>query len=189
MTPDRTQREPGSETDSAFDAAAREAHAQALDRLSPRVRAQLVQRRRAALSGPRPSPLRAWPMLALGSAAVLALAIGMFLLPGGRGVDPAPAPSVAVAPVESTPALPGPTTPEPATPDTIATPDPVSVETAPAIAEVETAEVVDVASLPDTWLAAEFESEASGLEGFDENPDFYLWLASEDGLADVTESL
>ncbi|MFZ5637599.1 MAG: hypothetical protein ACOY82_13550 [Pseudomonadota bacterium] len=190
MTLDRMHRETG--PDAAFDAAARDAHAQALDRLSPRVRAQLAQRRRAALSGPRPSPLRAWPMLALGSAAVLALAIGVFVLPGDRDVAPAPGPSVAVAPVEPSPATPGPVDTAPdiaanappadATPTAAAPTDVVPADDVPA-------DVVDVASLPDTWLAAEFEDASSGLEGFDENPDFYVWLASDEGLAEVTESL
>ena len=58
--------------DSRFDHAARSAHAASLAHLSPRVQAQLALRRRAALSqDPRRAAPRAWPMLALGSAAAL----------------------------------------------------------------------------------------------------------------------
>ena len=106
--------------DAAFDAAVRSAHVASLDHVSPRVRAQLVQRRRAALAGDARGashPLRAaWPIAA--AAAIGALAIGLSVR--------APAP-------------------EPAT---------VAV-TAP----------TDAATTYDT---------------LDENPDLYVWLASDD---------
>ena len=107
--------------DAAFDAAARSAHAASLEHLSPRVRAQLVQRRRAALAGNRgtPRPLRAaWPIAA--AAAVVALAIGLQV----RAPTSAPATATVAA-------------------------------TAP----------TDAATTYDT---------------LDENPDLYVWLASDD---------
>lgn len=64
--------------DDRFDAQARQAHAAAQDALSPRVRAQLQQRRRAALAGPRRASGPRWvPTLTL--AATLALAVGLGL--------------------------------------------------------------------------------------------------------------
>ena len=84
--------DPHDARDAAFDAAARSAHAASLEHLSARVRAQLAQRRRAALAGtPRRDahPLRiVWPIAA--AAAIGALAIGLQMR------TPAPAPSVAV---------------------------------------------------------------------------------------------
>ena len=76
--------------------AARSAHAASLDHLSPRVRAQLTQRRRAALAehGRSPAPRR-WPMLALGSAAAVTLTMATTFggacnlnLSGPDGVSP-----------------------------------------------------------------------------------------------------
>jgi hypothetical protein len=190
--------------DTAFDEAARRAHDAALAQLSPRVRAQLAQRRRAALAGPREAGFKVWPMLALGSTAAVALAVGLFVL---RGADDAglsaSQPAVAVE------------RPDSAADDTIA--DGSAPTTAPSVAHtpapqiaattvatdrrdivdpgidpaVATSDVVDVDSLPDEWLAAELEAgdAALGLDTFEENPDFYLWLAANEGQADVTESL
>lgn len=83
-------------TDDRFDEAIRAAHAQSLDHVSPRVRAQLAQRRRAALSGQaRANPWRfALPLAA--ACAVGAVAVGLQdVLVGGR--EPAQAPIVATA--------------------------------------------------------------------------------------------
>ena len=81
--------------DAAFDAALLAAHAASLDHLSPRVRAQLVQRRRAALSGDghrgAPALRFAWPIAA--AAALGALAIGLQV----RAPTPSPAPPTTVA--------------------------------------------------------------------------------------------
>ncbi len=187
--------DPQAAADARFDAIAREAHADALDQLSPRVRAQLAQRRRAAASAShasrtRPSPVRAWPMLALGSAAVLALTIGLFVLRGDETVAPTPGPAVAVAPDAHE-------TPAPATPDPAATQDDASA--APVVATVDpsatatvvaTTEVVDVETLPETWVAElEGDGASPGLDAFEENPDFYLWLGSQEAPADAPESL
>jgi hypothetical protein len=93
----------------------RAAHAESLARLSPRVQAQLAQRRQAALAAPRTSrPALGW---ALATLAVCAVAIGVF-----RPAERAPTPAT----------LAGTTT---------------------------------VAPAPDT---------------LEDNPDFYLWLASRD---------
>ena len=57
--PDHT----GVDADARFDDALRRQHATALDRLSPRVRAQLAQRRNAALRGERVAPARGAPVI------------------------------------------------------------------------------------------------------------------------------
>ena len=100
----------------ALDARARAAHRDALAHLSPRIQAQLAQRRHAALA---PTASHARPAFgwALATLAVCAIAIGVF------------------RPAERTPA--------PARADGVAA----------------------VAAVPDT---------------LEDNPDFYLWLASRD---------
>lgn len=197
---------PGHDTDTGhhtdrFDAAARQAHAVALDRLSPQVRAQLAQRRRAALAGPRPAPVRPWGLMAVGSAALLALAAGIFLQ---RDHGPAP-----VAPTDGGLATATPT--RPSGTDT-ATAAPVADVAAPIVAEIDgpapdtrtppteatnapttdaANDAFEVDALPDTWLAAQFddaEAEAA-FAGLEETPDFYLWLGSDEDLAEFTEVL
>lgn len=142
------------DTGDALARAARDAHAASLDHLSPRVQAQLAQRRRAATQSRR-SAARGWPMLATASTAALALAIGVFVLRD----DGAPPSQVADAPAT--------------TPATVA----------PRLADA-------ASPLPDTLIAAEFgAADAAGYGTFDEAPDFYAWLGSQDALADITESL
>ena len=91
--------------DDAFDAAVRDVHAHALDALSPRTRAQLQLRRRAAAAPSRPWAFRtlAWP-LAL-TCAVAALAIGWQLRPERVPVAPAQAPLVATTTDSDSPTL------------------------------------------------------------------------------------
>ena len=101
----------------AFDARMRAAHAESLARLSPRVQAQLAQRRHAALATPRTSHARPALGWALATLAVCAVAIGVFR-PGERAPTPA-----------------------------------------------RLAGTTAVAAAPDT---------------LEDNPDFYLWLASRD---------
>lgn len=164
--------------------AARNAHAASLDNLSPRVRAQLAQRRRAALAEhARPSAARHWPMLALGSAAALTLVIGLFLLRGPGETRTPPQGEVAVTPPGIAP-VPTPTAPAPAT----AT-EPVVASTDTPEPAVESILIDD--ELPPELLAAEFSGadEAMGFDTLEENPDFYLWLGSDNAQADVTESL
>lgn len=114
------------------DSAIRARHAESLEHLSPRVRAQLQQRRRAALAGQAPgasrSPWRfAFPLAA--AFAVGALAIGLQLR-----------------------------TPEAPT-QVVATPP------APAAQQV--------AALPGA-------EDATATATLEENPDLYVWLASDD---------
>ena len=120
--------------DDALDAAARRAHAASLERLSPRVRAQLTLRGRDALSGAHAKPrARWWPGLAAGSVAVLALAVGLRLQPP---------------------------------------PDTPPKSARPAVAATTTGSGPDEA-LPPADIPTDFEA-------LDENPDFYLWLASDE---------
>jgi hypothetical protein len=185
MTPHTDFRD---DTDDALARAARDAHAASLDHLSPRVQAQLAQRRRAATQ-PRRSAARGWPMIATASTAALALAIGALAIDTFvLSDDGAPAPQIADAPAAAA----QPTT-QPAT-----TPAPVDIRVADASTtatdapDATTSTDID-ASLPDTLIAAEFEMvdavDETGYAAFDETPDFYAWLGSEDTLADVTESL
>jgi hypothetical protein len=189
----------------AFDEAARRAHAASLDRLSPRVQAQLAQRRRAAMKqATAPAPLRAWPMLALGSAAALTLAVGLFVVrdTSDEGASETAA-AVATAPTTDTettaPQADAGSTPAPAiastdTPD--ATVDSTSIDStsidSTSIDSVSADNtVIENDALPEELLAAEFGTadETMGFDALQENPDFYLWLGSEESQADVTESL
>lgn len=108
--------------DARFDAAMRQLHAVAAERVSGRTRLRLQQLPHAA-SSTRPTPRRfGWP-LATSFAAALALMVGLQLRH-----DPAPAPADSVATVA-----------------------------------VDSGEDIDIA--------------------LDENPDLYLWLASNDAYA------
>ncbi|MGN6512687.1 MAG: hypothetical protein ACTHKZ_03835 [Lysobacteraceae bacterium] len=104
-------------THDAFDARLRAAHAASLAHLSPRVQAQLAQRRRAAPAAPGPGRARPAFGLALATLAVCAVAVGVFRQDGR----------------------------------------------APAAGPLAAADAV--APAPDS---------------FEDNPDFYLWLASRD---------
>ncbi len=162
--------------------AARSAHAASLDRLSPRVRAQLAQRRRAALAehGPSSAPRR-WPMFALGSAAALTLR------DAGDTVAPSPGEVAAtpggVAP-ERTPA-------EPATAPPATAPAVASTDTVVNTPEQEVDSILIDDELPSELLAAEFSGadEAMGFDALQESPDFYLWLGSDSAQADSAELL
>ena len=180
---------PQTSHDDALDAAARRAHAASLEHLSPRVQAQLAQRRRTALSGARPRPmLRGLQWLAGGVAAAGALALGLQLMR-------APDVPLATAPVASTPvaiATPAaearpaeaPALPQGATPAPVATaavvPDPIVLaDAADAATAVDADEIlaaaVDASAEAVDAVAAEFALE--------DDPDFYLWLASVDASA------
>ena len=67
----------GVDGDARFDHALRQHHATAVERLSPRVRAQLTQRRNTALRGERVAPAYGMRYAAAGFAAICALAIGL----------------------------------------------------------------------------------------------------------------
>lgn len=170
--------------------AVRSVHAASLDTLSPRVRAQLVQRRRAALTARAPSSARRWPMLAMGSAAAMALAIGLFALRdtgtpaqgevavAPTGVAPVPTPAVpatGTTPIDGT--APGPTV--------------ASNDASPDKPEPAFDNILDNDALPPELLAAEFSSadDAMGFDALEESPDFYLWLGSDSAQADTSELL
>lgn len=196
MTSDHPRQDSHAALDeAALDEAARRAHAASLDRLSPRVQAQLAQRRRAAIKQAAESaPVRAWPMLALGSAAALTLAVGLFVV---RGTDDDIAPKTA-ATVATSPTADTDTTAS--TADTSTTPTPVITSADTPDATVDSTSIDSVSAgntvieddaLPEELLAAEFGTadETMGFDALQENPDFYLWLGSEESQADVTESL
>jgi len=118
-------------TDDRFDASIRAAHADALDHLSPRTRAQLQQRRRAALAG---TPTRA-PANPFRFVLPLAAAFAVGAVAIGVGLRSQP---------ETTNA------------------------TAPRVASVTPAP------------AATTTTDDTAYATLEENPDLYLWLASED---------
>lgn len=90
----------GTDGDARFDHALRQHHATAVDRLSPRVRAQLTQRRNSALRGESVRRGNGFRYAAASFAAVCALAIGLQfgLMPGPTS----PAAGIASATTSST---------------------------------------------------------------------------------------
>lgn len=79
--------------DDRFDAIVRDVHAHALDALSPRTRAQLQLRRRAAPAAVR---LRGYALPLAAACAVAALAIGWQLRRPDAGIAPATLPVAAI---------------------------------------------------------------------------------------------
>jgi hypothetical protein len=175
---------------------ARAAHTTSLDRLSPGVQAQLAQRRRTAIKQEtHPAAGRAWPMLALGSAAALTLAVGLFALRNSGEADPTtPTQTATTAPASAqvpTPAADTATETTPAPASAIAANDTANDITDDARDDAVIDALLAEASLPEELLAAEFDvTDADiGFDGMQEPPEFYLWLGSQEGQADVTESL
>lgn len=169
--------------DDALDAAARRAHAASLEHLSPRVQAQLAQRRRAALAGARPRPmLRGLQWLAGGVAAVGALALGLQLMrtpevpAAPASVASVPAPVVAPAAVAAQADAPAPVTPAPSVPTPVVADPIVLAEAADAAANVD-ADVILAAAVDASADAVDTVASEFALE---DDPDFYLWLASVD---------
>ena len=192
-----TSDNPHQDAHTALDEAARSAHAASLDRLSPRVQAQLAVRRRAALTqNTRTTGARAWPVLALGSAAALTLAVGLFVLRGNGPVDLPKTPDTVVTvpatdPVPAVDAAAGATMPMVAQDPAAEKPD-VVVDAGIAASNIDIdAVVIEDDALPAELLAAGFDTanETLGFDRFEENPDFYLWLASEEAQTDMQESL
>ena len=96
-----------SDDDARFDAALRARHAGALAQVSPQVRAQLAQRRVAALRGQPASPRQHYLRLAVASCAALsALALGVRLYPQDASSGPAKAPATAQLAVTNSGSLP-----------------------------------------------------------------------------------
>ena len=89
----------GTEADPAasrFDQVIRQHHANAVERISPRARAQLAQRRNAALRGDvQPRPAFGLRHAGFAFAAVFAVAVGIDLMPSTETPTPAPTPQVA----------------------------------------------------------------------------------------------
>lgn len=166
--------------DDALDAAARRAHAASLEHLSPRVQAQLARRRRAALAGARPRPmLRGLQWLAGGVAAVGALALGLQLMrtpevpvaPVSVASTPVATPATAAAPTDVPSVAAGPVAPAPVAADPIVLADAADAAT-DSDAEAILAAAVDASAEAVDTVASEFALE--------DDPDFYLWLASVD---------
>lgn len=89
----------GTEADPAasrFDQVIRQHHANAVERISPRARAQLAQRRNAALRGDvQPRPAFGLRHAGFAFAAVFAVAVGIGLMPATEAPALAPTPQVA----------------------------------------------------------------------------------------------
>ena len=89
----------GTEADPAasrFDLVIRQHPANAVERISPRARAQLAQRRNAALRGDvQPRPAFGLRHAGFAFAAVFAVALGIDLMPATETPAPAPTPQVA----------------------------------------------------------------------------------------------
>ena len=83
--------------DARFDEALRGHHATAVERVSPRTRAQLTQRRNAALRGERVAPAHGMRYAAAGFAAICALAIGLQF-----GIMPSPTSPATITSIAST---------------------------------------------------------------------------------------
>lgn len=177
---------PPSPHDDALDAAARRAHAASLGHLSPRVQAQLAQRRRAALAGGARAHtgVRGLHWLAGSVAAAGALALGLQLM---RAPD-APQAPVTVA---SLPAMDA-SAPTANAPVTVASP--IAAQPVPATASAATPDPIVLAEAADTPSAAEADAVlAAAIDAsteavdavaseflLEDDPDFYLWLASVD---------
>jgi hypothetical protein len=179
----------GHSHDDSLAQAARSAHAASLDHLSPRVRAQLAQRRRAALAEhARPSAPRRWPMFALGSAAALTLAIGLFAM---RDVADTVAPSSGEIAATPTGAVPVRTPAQPAAVPPAVASAVAGTETGADMPEPAVDSIVIDDALPAELLAAEFSGtdQAMGFDALQESPDFYLWLGSDSARAHGSELL
>lgn len=183
----------GGGADARFDAAARRAHAAALEGLSPRVRAQLAQRRRAATAPRAPAGVRTWPLLAVGGSAAVALIAGVLFLrtpvlrtPAPDAIE-APAPSVAQAPRTA----PAPPPADSATAAGAAVEVAQGSQTAPAAHPAQTPRTAVADVLPADWTADDYDAvqTANGIAAIDESPDFYLWLAANEGRPVPTETL
>lgn len=189
----------------AFDARLRAAHAEAVDRVSARVQAQLHQRRRAALAGGR-AARPWWPALAVAGTAAVALAVGLQLR-GGPDSE-APTAPLATLPTETAPQAP--VAAVDSNPPPVPAAETAAVEQllADAIAgEGDNAEDRDAApsqrvadagvrdavadadvdpALLDSALA---DTDNALFAAMDETPDFYAWLESDEGRAALSEVL
>jgi hypothetical protein len=202
----------------AFDAAARAAHTEALQHVSTHVQAQLQQRRRGVLAGDarkqRPQWLRAAPIFAISGTAAIALAIGLRFV--GNVVD---TPAHTTADARTTPHAAAQkddaaSTRSSAQPAPIAY-DRVTDDTATLTTDSQSSNgsdtapqgIIDANALETETLASENDGESSTnnmnlpaenedsildealFASLDENPDLYLWLSSDESLSGPAESL
>jgi hypothetical protein len=195
-----------------FDEMARAAHADALDHVSARVQAQLQQRRRAALTARAPASRHMlWPMLALSGTAAVVLAIGLRFARDPVDAPTSPPQTIVATmpnddragdtvPAVTTEAIAGsetraerradaPATTNPTT-GTIIANTPTTDTTDATLAEVDTLladMIADDENDADTALLA--ANDDALLTDLEENPDLYLWLGSDESLAEITEVL
>ena len=189
-----------------FDARTREAHAAACAAVSPRVRAQLQQRRRAARMGTRGSAAPRWvPAVAMAATLALAVGLGLHLLQPQTDDTGAAGPAVvaqgAAPGVSSTSstsgasdassatgamaaARPAGTAPH-ATPTQASSLDADLDAIAALLATDATGERLDRAGMTASQTGGDAALQDDALlAALEESPDFYLWLGADDG-ADV----
>lgn len=193
-----------------FDARTREAHAAACAAVSPRVRAQLQQRRRAARMGTRASAGPRWvPAVAMAATLALAVGLGLHLLQpqtddtGAAGpavVAQGAAPGVSSASSASGTLETSDTSSATSAIAAAARPAGTAPHAAPTQASSLDADLDAIAALLATDTTGEHPdragmtaSQTGGdaalqddalLAALEESPDFYLWLGADDG-ADV----
>ena len=217
MTTDTRHRDTDARVDDALAQAARRTHAASLDRLSPRVQAQLAQRRRAALSPHAPAARRRGLVIAV-SASLLAVAMSSVV--ALRIIAPHDASPQVAADATSMPSADG---AQAMSAETAST-DAASTETVPSGAEssedfdsaaaatpnvaAQTDPVVPAPTTPPPPQAGStdngdatpsFADAASpdaadddisaDFAALDENPEFYQWLGADGAPADTPESL
>lgn len=208
------------EDHAGFDARTREVHAAACDALSPRVRAQLQQRRRAALAGTPPSSASRWmPAMAMAATLAVAIGLGLHLLQPQKDDAPAGAHATGAHATESSAVVahvtgasdsgnasatdsagstdvvavalsadtnPGVTLTPPAADSLDADLDAITA----LLAAGDTGDASDRVDMTASHASADAMLPDSSipddalLAALDESPDFYLWLAADDG-ADV----
>lgn len=192
-----------------FDARTREAHAAACAAVSPRVRAQLQQRRRAARMGTRASAGPRWvPAVAMAATLALAVGLGLHLLqpqtddtgaagpavvaqgaaPGVSGASNASSASGTSDASSATGAMaaarPAGTAPH-ATPTQASSLDADLDAIAALLATDTTGEHPDRAGMTASQTGGDAALQDDALlAALEESPDFYLWLGADDG-ADV----
>lgn len=189
----------------AFDARLRAAHAEAVDRVSARVQAQLHQRRRAALADAREARPW-WPALAVAGTAAVALAVGLQLRGGPDDAAPTaplatlPAASETQAPVAAIDSAPQPlpaaetAVVEQLLADAIADEgdraEDRDASPSPRVADAGVDNAAAEADVDPVLLGSALaDTDAALFAAMDETPDFYAWLESDEGRAALSEVL
>ena len=210
MTTDTRHRDTDARVDDALAQAARRTHVASLDRLSPRVQAQLAQRRRAALSPRAPAARRRGLMIAV-SASVLAVAMsGVVAL---RVIAPHDASTQVATDTTSASRADGAQAMDAGSTETMpsgaessggfdsaaaATPN-VAAQTDPVVPAPTTPPSPQAGSTDNADATPSFADAASpdasdddisaDFAALDENPEFYQWLGADGAPADTPESL